>query len=139
LERDGEMAAAGEALASCSGGEMAALLGAAPRRVASPTRPLRLCEAWAWPRGRGGDAPPGRPAGAGEAAGGGRPIGFGDAGVGRRGGVCCPVPACLPRVRGLGVGLLVGWAEYNEANGLVYFSGRSDNSGTVAQNLNYPN
>ena len=30
MERDGEMAAAGEAPASCSGGEMAALLGAAP-------------------------------------------------------------------------------------------------------------
>ena len=30
MERDGEMAAAGEAPASCSGGEMAALLGTAP-------------------------------------------------------------------------------------------------------------
>ena len=63
-------------------------------------------------------------------------FGFGVAGVGdwgvRRGGYAARLP-------GLGVGLLVGWAEYNEVNGLVKFSGRSAISGTVAQNPNYPN
>ena len=150
------MAAAGEAPASCSGGEMAALLGAAPWWLAAvgawggaaaggvpntASTPLRGVGVAAGARRRGGGVAAGarrdgETGGAGEAAGGGRPVGFGDAGVGdwgvRRGGYAARLP-------GLGVGLLVGWAEYNEVNGLVKFSGRSGISGAVAQNPNYPN
>ena len=72
-----------------------------------------------------------------------RSVGCGGAGsglgVGTRRGVGGLVVCYLGLDRGLGVGLLVGWAEYNEANGLVKFSGRSGISGTVAQNPNYPN
>jgi len=60
-------------------------------------------------------------------------------GSGGRGGGWCLAVCCLGLDRGLGFELLVGWAEYNEANGLIYFSGRSGISGTVAQNPNYPN